>query len=106
LLDGVLESRTMSIQECRRGGFLQACFVIEPLASSWRYQEAGSHIAVPQAIRSSCGGRSTSNNPTALASQVAWITEESQTSRLICLNESLNSHDKIFRHPIGPRDFT
>jgi hypothetical protein len=81
LLDGVLETRTTSIQQCWRGGFLQACFVIEPLASSGQYLEAGSHNAVPKALWFSCGGLSTSNHPTALASKVAWITGESQISR-------------------------
>jgi hypothetical protein len=44
----------------------QACFIIEPLASSWRHLEAGGHNAVPKALGSSCGGLSTSNYPSAL----------------------------------------
>jgi hypothetical protein len=100
LLDWALETRTTSIQECWREGFLgflQACFVIEPLASSWRYLEAGSHNAVPKALRFSCGSLSTSNHPTALASQVAWITGESQISRPKSLISRPNNIFFIFK---------
>jgi hypothetical protein len=83
MLVGRLGSRTSFLQSWRGGSL-----IIGPFrhlgcreTSCWPLISSGDHNVDPGNHRLSWRGASTSKHPTALASQVAWITGESQISR-------------------------